>query len=66
MFAHILKICTRHLGSLADHVTVLSSNPTKDEVYSIKLYVIKLSVTCGRSVVSPVSSINKTDRHDIT
>jgi hypothetical protein len=23
-------------------------------------------VTCGRSVVSPVSSINKTDRHDIT
>jgi hypothetical protein len=32
-------------------------------VYSIQYYVISLSVTCDRSVVS---STNKTDRHDIT
>ena len=48
-----------------------SSNPAHGEVYSILHYVIKLSVTCGRSVVfsgysGPVSSINKTDCHDIT
>ena len=36
------------------------------EVYSIQHYVIKLSVTCDSRWFSPVSSTNKTDRHDIT
>jgi len=39
------------------------------EVYSIQHYVIKLSVTCAGGWFSPgtpVSSTNKTDRHDIT
>jgi hypothetical protein len=47
---------------------VASSNPFKQGVL-IQHYVINLSVTCDRSVVfsgTPVSSINKTDRHDIT
>jgi hypothetical protein len=42
---------------------VVSSNLTHGEVYSIQHYVINLSVTCDRSVVS---SINKTDSHNIT
>ena len=47
---------------------VASSNPADGEVYSIQLYVIELSVTCGRSVVFSgysVCSTNKTDHHDI-
>jgi hypothetical protein len=39
------------------------------EVYSIQRYVIKFVRDCGRSVVfpgTPVSSTNKTERHDIT
>jgi hypothetical protein len=39
------------------------------EVYSVQHYVIKLSVTCSRSVVFSeylVSAINKTDCDDIT
>ena len=43
---------------------VVSSNPTYGQVYSIQLYV--LSVTCGRSLGTPVSSTNKTDPHNIT
>ena len=45
------------------------SNLVHCEVYSIQHYVIKLSVTWDRSVVFSmysVSSINKTDSHDIT
>ena len=48
---------------------VVSSNPIHGEVYSIKHYVINLSVICDRSMLSPVtlvSSTNKTDRHNIT
>jgi len=30
---------------------VVSSNPVHGEMYSIQHYVIKLSVTCNRSVV---------------
>jgi hypothetical protein len=48
---------------------VVSSNPIHGEVYSIKHYVINLSVICDRSMLSPVtpvSSTNKTDRHIIT
>jgi hypothetical protein len=47
---------------------VVSLNPSHDEVYSIQLHVIKVSVNCGRSWFSmgtPVSSINKNDRHNI-
>jgi len=43
---------------------VVSSIPARGEVYSIHLYE-----TNGMSVVYPcipVSSINKTDRHDVT
>jgi hypothetical protein len=52
--------------SLSFTTKVVSSNPADGEVYLIQHYVIKLSVFCDRSVVSPVSSSNKTDRHDIT
>jgi len=50
----------------------VSSNPVHGEVYSIQHYVIKfvsdLQVATGRwfSLGTPVSSTNKTDRHDIT
>jgi hypothetical protein len=43
---------------------IVSSIPARGEVYSIHLYE-----TYGMSVVYPgipVSSINKTDRHDVT
>jgi hypothetical protein len=48
----------------------LSSNPVHREVYSIQYYVIKLfwdlRQVGGFLKGTPVSSINKTDRHDIT
>jgi hypothetical protein len=52
------------------HTTkVVSSNPVHGEVYSIQHYVIKLvsNLWQGRwfSPCIPVSSTNKTDRHDI-
>ena len=48
---------------------IVHSNPTHGEVSSIQLDVIKFSVTCDRSVISPgtqLSSTNKTNRHDIS
>jgi hypothetical protein len=50
---------------------VVSSNSANGEVYSIQLYVIKFVSDLrqvGRwfSPGTPVSSTNKTDRHDIT
>ena len=44
-------------------IKVVSSNPVHGEVYGIQYYLIKLSVTCSRSVVF---STNKTDHQDIT
>ena len=44
---------------------VVSSNPVHSVVYSIRHYVITLSVTYSRSGTL-VSSTNKTNRHDIT
>ena len=46
--------------------TVLSSNPAHGEVYSIQYYVIKLMTGRCFSPDIPVSSTNKTSRHDIT
>jgi hypothetical protein len=43
---------------------VVSSNHIPGEVYSIQHYTIKL-ISDLRQVVTPVSSTNKTDRHDI-
>jgi hypothetical protein len=46
---------------------VLSSNPVHGEVYLIQHYVIKFVSDRGWfSPCTPVSSINKTDRHPIT
>ena len=48
---------------------VMNFEPRCGEVFLIQHYVIKLSVTCDRSVVSLctlVSSTNKTDCHGIT
>ena len=42
---------------------VMSLNPAHGEVYSIQLYVIKF---VSDLIGTPVSSTNKTDRHDIT
>ena len=50
----------------SQHCVTVKTQNTHGEVYSIQRYVISLSVSCGRSVVYPVSSTNKTDRHDIT
>ena len=50
------------------HITtkVVSSNPAHGEVYFIQHYVIKfISDLRQVSPGSPVSSTNKTDRHDI-
>jgi hypothetical protein len=46
---------------------VMSSNPGHGDLYSIQYYVRQLLAT-GRwfSSGTPVSSTNKTDRHDIT
>ena len=43
-----------------------SLNSDHCEVYLIQYYVISLSVTWWFSPGTPVSSTNKTDRHDIT
>jgi hypothetical protein len=48
---------------------VVRSNPTHGEMYSLQHYVIKfvrLAASQWISLHTPVSSINKTDRHDIT
>ena len=50
---------------------VVSSNPERGEVYSIQHYVIKFvsdlrQVGGFLSRGTPISSNNKTDRHDIT
>ena len=48
---------------------VVSSNLVHGKVYSIQHYVIKfvsLRQVCDLSPDTPVSSTNKTDRHDIT
>jgi hypothetical protein len=45
---------------------IVSSNSVHGEVYSIQHYVIQFVSDCDRSVVFSVSSINKTDRQDIT
>jgi len=69
----INKIFPRHLNgskllSLFNSITkVVTSNPVHGEVYSIQHYVIKFVSDCDRLVVDPsppVSSTNKTDRHD--
>ena len=54
------------------HVTIKdeSSNPVHGEVYTIQTFVIKftrdLRQASGFLMRSPVSSTNKTDRHDLT
>ena len=55
------------MQSVAITSEVVSSNPTRGEVYTIQHYVTKVCqwLTTGRWF-SPVSSTNKTDRHDIT
>jgi hypothetical protein len=45
---------------------VVSSNPADDEVYFIQHYGIKFATGRWFSLGTPVSSTNKTDRHDIT
>ena len=56
--------------SAAIATKVVSSNPIRGEVYSIQHYVINfvsaLRQVSGFLPGTPVSSTNKTDRHDIT
>ena len=57
------------MQSVAITTNILSSNPTHGEMCSIKHYVIKCISHLRRfgfSAGTPVSSTNKTDRHDIT
>jgi len=46
-------------------IKVVSSNTVHGEVYSIQHYVIKFVSDLRQVVGTPVSSNNKTDRHDI-
>ena len=52
------------------NILTLKDKQIYGEVYSAQLYVIKfvsdLRQICGFSPGNPVSSINKTDRYDIT
>ena len=57
------------LQSVPITTQIVSSNSVHGEVHSIQHYVIKFSVfATGRwvSLCTPISSTNKTDRHDIT
>ena len=58
------------MQSLPITTKVVSLNPVHGEVYSIQHYVIKFASDLlqvgGFSSSTPVSSTNKTDRHDIT
>ena len=58
------------MQSLPITTKVVSLNPVHGEVYSIQHYVIKFASDLlqvgGFSLGTPVSSTNKTDRHDIT
>ena len=45
---------------------VVSSNPDHDEVYSMQHYVIKFVSDATVQWLSPVSSTDTTDQHDIT
>ena len=60
---------TLHVQSLPITTKVVSSNPVHGEVYSIQHYVIKFVSDLRQVGVffpgNPVSSTNKTDRHDI-
>ena len=47
-------------------VTKVGSNPVHGEMYSIQYYVIKCQWLAIGRWLTPVSSTNKTDRHDIT
>ena len=54
------------MQSLPITTNVVSSNIVHDEVYSVLHYVIKIvSVSWWFSPGTPLSSTNKTDRHDI-
>jgi|JYMV01.1.fsa_nt_gi methylthioribose-1-phosphate isomerase len=58
------------MQSLPITTKVVSLNPVHGEVYLIQHYVIKFASDLlqvgGFSLSTPVSSTNKTDRHDIT
>jgi methylthioribose-1-phosphate isomerase len=58
------------MESLPITTKVVSLNPVHGEVYSIQHYVIKFASDLlqvgGFSLGTPVSSTDKTDRHDIT
>ena len=58
------------MQSLPITTKVVSLNPVHGEVYSIQHYVIKFASDLlqvgGFSPSTPVSSTDKTDRHDIT
>jgi len=57
-----------HVHSMPITAKVVSSNPFHDEMYSTLCYKVCQWLATGRwfSPGTPVSSTNKTDRHDIT
>jgi hypothetical protein len=55
-----------HVQSVHITTNVVSSNPTHVRCTRYIIMWKRLPVICGRSVCSPVSCTNKTDRHDIT
>ena len=55
--------CTNNAYHLC---SVVSSNPANDDEYSIQHYVIKFVSDLRQDYLgTPISSTNKTDRHDI-
>jgi hypothetical protein len=65
----VVEFTTTHaISAIATYA--MGSNPAHGEMYTIQHYVIKcvsdLRRVDGFSLGTPVSSSNKTDRHDIT
>ena len=75
-FAHLGLSNNHSLSHFRSHsilpwkkIKVVSLNPTNRTVYSINLYVINLSDlrrVGGSLLLTPISSTNKTDCHDMT
>jgi hypothetical protein len=54
------------MSSMSNTTNVVSSNPAHCEVYPMQHFAIKFVSELRQTGFFPVSSTNKSDRHDIT
>ena len=67
MYISVVGFTTTYMQSVTNTTILVSSNPAHGEVFSMHHYVIKfVSDLRWFSLGTPVSSTNKTHRHDIT